>query len=161
MQVGTYEAQQRAKALELRRKFYPTKHVQQVRRLPPAPVVYDIPAFMHLIPSWKKESLHFDEHMMEWRMIVQDTTLSPIKAYIRRRAPQLGFTYKYLTQRARLTRDGSHARFLIMWEIKNYVKPNASFQEIGNAFGGVDHTSAIYGINKIEEWKLNRIEGYV
>lgn len=159
MEIGAYEAAQREKARALKRKFYPTNHVQ-VRRALPAPVVYDLPAFMHLIPSWKKESLHFDEHMMEWRRIVHDMTLSPIRAYIRRRAPQLGFSYKEVTRKARLSRDASHARFLIMWEIKNYIKPTASFQEIGNAFGGVDHTSAIYGINKIDEWKLKKVEGY-
>jgi hypothetical protein len=159
MEIGAYEAAQREKARALKRKFYPTNHVQ-VRRTLPAPMGYDLPAFIHLIPSWKKERLHFDEHMLEWRRIVHDMTLSPIKAYIRRRAPQLGFSYQDMKRSGRLKKELSHARFLIMWEIKNYIKPTVTFQELGNAFG-VDHTSCIYGINKIDEWKLNRIEGYV
>jgi hypothetical protein len=158
MEIGSYEAAQREKARALKRKFYPTNHVQ-VRRTLPAPVVYDLPAFMHLIPSWKKESLHFDEHMMEWRKMVRDEATSPIASYIRRRSAQLGFTYDQMTRRGRGTVPVSHARFLIWWEIKNYIRPDLSYPEIGRLSGGFDHASVHHGVRKINQWKSEILEG--
>lgn len=147
MQIGTYEAAQREKARALKRKFYPQSPKPIFK-----PAVYEIPAFMHLIPSWKKESSFFDHHVTRWRRMIQEENVNPIKAYIVRRAAQLGLTYEELTTRPS-TRKVSHCRFLIMWEIKNHVKPLASYPEIAKAFGGFDHTSVMHAIKRVDEWK--------
>jgi chromosomal replication initiation ATPase DnaA len=155
MQVGTYEAQQRAKALELRRKFYPTSRTPIFK---PQPIT-ELPNFIQFMPSWKKEELHFDEHMMEWRRMVRDEAISPIASFIRRRAAQLGFTYSQITKRGRGTVPVSHARFLIWWEIKNYVRPDLSYPEIGRLSGGFDHASVHHGVRKVNQWKSEMMEG--
>lgn len=154
MQVGTYEAQQRAKAIELRRKFYP--HTPKPIFKPPVQEV--VPSFLGCMPEWKKSESYFDEHVMEWRRIFQDSQVSPVRAYLHRRAAQFGFTYEQITTPGG-SRKISHARFLIWWEIKKYVKPDASYPEIGRLTGGFDHTSVLWGVKKVEKWKAKALEG--
>lgn len=56
MQVGTYEAQQRAKALELRKKFYSPKPAAKK----PTKVVFADP------PEWRKSDCSFSEHVLAY-----------------------------------------------------------------------------------------------
>jgi DnaA-like protein len=146
MQVGVYEQQQRDRARALKAKFYPT--TQKAVQRP----VMEVPAFLHLVPSWKREPTWFDAHMIAWRKDL-DERLNPVKAYISRRAPQLGFTVSDIMKGGGRASKVSHARFLIMWEVKNYVNPSMSFPELGRAFGGFDHTSCLYAVKKIDKLK--------
>jgi hypothetical protein len=152
MQIGTYEASLRDRARELKRKFYPTTPVKKA-------VIYtDIPAFLHLTPSWKKEYTFFDSHVMLWRKHVEDTSLSPVRAYIVRRSAELGFTYQDMVRKSRY-RNLAHARFLMMWEIKRLVKPHISYPQLGREFGGFDHTSCLHAVKTVDRWKAEGLAG--
>lgn len=117
---------------------------------PPQPE--EIPSFLNTMPSWKRDHTYFDEHILEWRRIFRNVSSSPVRAYVFRRAAQLGFTYDQMVGRSR-KKEITNARALIWWEIKNYVKPSASYPEIGRLTGGFDHTSVLHGVKKIEKMK--------
>ncbi len=154
MEIGSYEAAQREKARALKRKFYPTTPKPTFK-----PPVQDVaPSFLGCMPEWKKREEYYDEHIMEWRRLVHDLEVSPVKAYLRRRAAQFGFTYEQITTPGG-PRKLSSARFLIWWEIKKYVKPDASYPEIGRITGGFDHTSVLHGVRQVEKWKAKALEG--
>ena len=147
-----------AHAHALRQKFYrqPPKPKPFIRIAKKVETV-DIPAFLHLQPLWKKQHIFFDAHMYAWREELVDRAC-PLKAYIKRRAAQLGFTYGEMITRGR-ERDRIEAKHLIMWEIKRIVKPDASFPEIGRLFGGMDHTSVMSAVKKIDRQKASKLRG--
>lgn len=92
-----------------------------------------------------------DAHVIawvEWRI----EQAHPCKAYIRRRAKELGYTYDQIMTGGR-NHDLAFARHLLMWEIKAIVKPEITWPELGRLFGGRDHTTCLYAVRKIAEMK--------
>ncbi len=117
-----------------------------------------VPRFFHQTPSWKLETLYFDAHVREWREELMSVA-SPMEAYIRKRAVELGFTYSAVVSKAR-TRELSYARHLIMWEMKRILRPapqktpgSISYPELGRLFGGLDHSSCYHAISRIDALK--------
>lgn len=102
----------------------------------------------------------FDAHVVayrEWMALNLKFYGSPVRQYVNRRAAELGFTYN---QMIGITRKQAIAkvRQLIMWEIKNIVKPDISYPEIGRIFGGRDHTTVLHAIRAVEARKARDVE---
>lgn len=105
-----------------------------------------------ITPEWMIADFQFDAHVQDYREWMARNLRfygSPVRQYINRRAAELGLTYDQMIGKGR-TREVTEARHLIWWEIKNIVKPDISYPEIGRIFGGRDHTSVLHGIRKID-----------
>lgn len=72
---------------------------------------------------------------------------SPCKWHIKRRCEEMGIPYAELIGSSRF-RKFSHARQLLMWEIKTSVKPAITYPELGKLFNR-DHSTAIHAVRKI------------
>lgn len=114
-----------------------------IRRTPVHVVVKPVEA-----PLRPKLYRAHDAHIIAWqRWKAADG--SPLKNYIVQRCDEIGIPYDVMVS-ARKTNDVAIPRQMLMWEIKNIVKPTASYPEIGRLFGGRDHTTALHGIRKHE-----------
>lgn len=106
-------------------------------------------------PAWKVEETHFNHHETTWERWKEEvlaTNGSPIRAYVRRRAEELGIPFADLVG-PRQSRRYARPRQLVMWEIKTIVKPHISLPEIGRIFGGRDHTTVLHAVRKIQGMK--------
>lgn len=106
-------------------------------------------------PEWKKMPTTFDSHVDDyraWKLQFMRFPLNPVKEYINRRANELGYTYEDMVSPCR-NRDVVFVRQFLVWEVKNWVKPDASLVEIGGYFGGRDHTTMINALRKIDGMK--------
>lgn len=99
------------------------------------------------IPLWKQRETRFDAHVMEYRTWQADQ-VSPKRAYIRRRAVELGVTYDEVIGEGR-SRSIVAARHLIVWEMK-HLWPQASWPELGRIMGDRDHTTILFAFRKME-----------
>lgn len=106
-------------------------------------------------PEWRTKPVYFEEHInawREWNVRLNKFFGSPLRTYIMQRSGELGQTYEDVVGTSR-TREIAYARQIIMWEIKQWVKPDASYPEIGRLFGGKDHTTVLHAIRKINAIK--------
>ncbi len=78
----------------------------------------------------------------------QADQVSPKRAYIRKRAAELGVTYDEIIGEGR-TRSVVAARHLITWELKK-IWPQASWPELGRIMGDRDHTTILFAFRKME-----------
>lgn len=99
-------------------------------------------------PLWKREQIAFDEHVWVFRRH-QVGKGHKVKAYIQARAEQHGLSYAEIIGPSRL-RKYTHVRQLIMWEIKNMLRPNISMPEIGRLFGNRDHTTVLHALRRVQ-----------
>lgn len=98
-------------------------------------------------PLWKQSEIRFDAHVLEyWAWQVDQ--VSPKRAYIRRRAAELGVTYDEVIGEGRF-RAVVAARHLIAWEVKK-IWPQATWPELGRIFGDRDHTTLLLCFRKME-----------
>lgn len=97
-------------------------------------------------PTWKRTRTNFDAHVIEF-YFARARAGSPMRAYIRSRAEELGYDYKRIVSKGR-TRELAYARQLIMWEVK-HLWPAVSFPELGRMFGGRDHTTVLHAMRKM------------
>lgn len=144
-----------AHAQAVHRKFYSQqkgrKVVEEAKVVP-----VSIPKFLHLQPRWKKDPMHFDAHVNEWRLELL-ARASPVKAYIRRRAGELGYTYDDMMVRTR-KKARIYAKHTIIWEIKRIVKPTITLTELARHFG-LDHTTCISALRKVDARKAAELAG--
>lgn len=148
-----------AHANAVHRKFYATEPKPRpviAQRLPEPPASTFVPKFLHLMPSWKREALYFDAHVSDWRLELL-ARVSPVKAYIRRRAGELGYTYGDMMVKIR-SRDRIYAKHTIIWEIKRLVKPSITLQELAGHFG-LDHSSVVNALRKVDVRKSSELAG--
>jgi hypothetical protein len=104
------------------------------------------------IPTWQLEDTHFNHHETAWKFWKIETLAangSPLKAYIRRRALEMGFTYAEVIGPSRKVKL-VEARHQIIWEIKRVVKPDVSYPELGRLFGGRDHTTTLHAVRRVD-----------
>jgi hypothetical protein len=152
------EQAQRLHYAEVRKRLYGKP--AQAKVIPPAPKIEQpafIPKFLHLQPLWKREYIHFDAHIHDWRIELLARS-SPLKAYIIRRSAELGYNFDHTMKRSR-KREIVDVRHLIMWEIKRLVKPSISYPELGRLFGGYDHTSCLSAVRRIDRKRSNELAG--
>lgn len=137
---------QRAHYKEIRDRIWAAKPKPNVS---PASSIKTIPVkqWKPERPLWKKADTQFDAHVMDYREWQLDQ-VSPKRAYIRRRAAELGFTYDEITGPERF-RSIVAARHLIAWEVKK-IWPQASWPELGRIFGDRDHTTLLSCFRKME-----------
>ncbi len=110
-------------------------------------------------PQWALQETHFNAHITAWQLWRAETLAingAPLKAYIRRRAMEMGLTYAQVVGPSR-KREVAEARQVIMWEIKTTLRPGVqgerdyiSYPELGRLFGGRDHTTCLWAVRKIE-----------
>lgn len=153
--LSTLEAQ-RLHYAEVRKRLYG----KPVKVIPPAPKIEQpafVPKFLHLQPLWKREYIHFDAHLNDWRIELLARS-SPLKAYIIRRSAELGYDFDHTMKRSR-KREIVNVRHLIMWEIKRLVKPSISYPELGRLFGGYDHTSCLSAVRRMDRKRSNELAG--
>jgi hypothetical protein len=147
-----------AHAQAVHRKFFASPP-SATKTFKPAPKKLEalfIPRFLHLTPSWKREHLYFDAHLIDWRLELSSRG-SPVKAYIHRRIAELGFTHRDVMGENQ-SRALVAAKHLIWWEIKMVVKPSITLMEIARHFGA-HHTTVLSGIRKVDAWKAAALEG--
>jgi hypothetical protein len=102
------------------------------------------------VPEWMLTRTHFDDH--KWRRLASGAgNIHPVKAYIMRRAVELGYTYDEITG-GDLSRDLMFPRHLITWEIKKVFRPNMGFIELGRHMNR-DHSSVMSAVRKIQRMK--------
>jgi chromosomal replication initiation ATPase DnaA len=95
------------------------------------------------IPQWKLGKMHFDAHVVEWGM----RHANPALAYLKDRCAELDILFRHIIGPGRRYAV-VEIRHLLMWEI--YEKFDLSLPQIGRLFGGRDHTTVLYAVNKIE-----------
>lgn len=103
-------------------------------------------------PTWLKNPSHFDAHVWCWRAWIReqvDIAASPTRTYIRKRALDFGLSYAQMADRRRFQHIVP-VKHLIMWEIKTQIDPEMSYPDLGRHFGGLDHTSVLYAVRKIQ-----------
>lgn len=110
-------------------------------RAPVAPV--EVPKPVE-VPARPRLYRAHDAHIVAWQKW-RASAGSPLKNYIVTRCEELGIPYETIISQ-RKTNDVAFARQMIMWEIKNIVKPETSYPAIGRMFGGRDHTTVIHAI---------------
>ncbi len=146
---------QAAKERELRKIKAAQQNARRARPMPLAapvrtyvePIVYPIMQE----PAWSVSKTRFDDHVTAWMRYKKeqdDIAASPMRAHIKKRALELLSTYDDTVSHSRRRIDVV-PRHITMWEIKTFVKPNASLPEIG-AIYGLDHTSVLHGIRRIQ-----------
>lgn len=148
-----------AHANAVHRKFFrpvpkPRPVIKAAEPEEPKPIF--VPKFLHLQPAWKREPIYFDAHLYEWRLELLSRS-SPVQAYIRRRAGELGYTYGDMMVKAR-NRDRVNAKHTIIWEIKRIVKPSITTTELARHFG-LDHTSVVSCLRKVDARKAAELAG--
>lgn len=109
------------------------------------------------IPEWRRKAIYFDAHIRQWRIETGQQVFVSCKDFIRKRSVELGFDYETMVGPIK-TRQVARARHIIMWEIKNFVKPEISYPELGRQFGSRDHTSCLWAVSKIQE-EVNKNQG--
>lgn len=103
-------------------------------------------------PKLSRMARTYDAHVKSWRSYVaamDKASGSPIRAYITRRAADLGVTYEEMVGPGRCQRLAK-ARFQIMWEIKSIKFPETSLPKLGRLFGGRDHTTVLHALKSYE-----------
>lgn len=103
------------------------------------------------LPEWRRVPCMFCHHVTQYygRRLAE---LKPAQAHIRKRAHELGVTFRDLIGTSRKRRIVRH-RQLLMWEIKTMINPAITMTELGNLFGGKDHSTAFHAIRTIQAMK--------
>lgn len=97
-----------------------------------------------VVPARPRLYRAHDAHLIAWQKW-KASAGSPLKNYIVSRCEELGIPYEVMISE-RKTNDVAIPRQMIMWEIKNVVKPDISYPAIGRLFGGRDHTTALHAV---------------
>lgn len=113
----------------------PVVRTREIKSLEPFTLVLDM-------PEWMSRETWFDDHLYR----------HSVRAYIYYRSRQLGFTSEEVASPARNVKL-TFARHLIMWEIRNVVKPSMSYPEMARYFGNRDHSTVLWGIKRIQAMK--------
>lgn len=137
--IAEYQREAKARA---RRLWAPRKAKQPEPVERKAEVVF----LTQRAPAWEWADVHFDAHVLDFHRW-QFEQIAPVKAYVKRRAIELGFTFAHMVGPDR-KRPAVRARQLIMWELKTIVKPSISYPELGRVFGGRDHTTCLHCVRR-------------
>ncbi|WP_320196239.1 helix-turn-helix domain-containing protein [Agrobacterium rosae] len=159
----SYEDRAKARAKEIRlRLMGPQKRVNVFRRGGEEPV--EETSAQAPGPHLEKVIVfigydHFNAHVSAWKTWQReqaDVVGSPLRCYIRQRAIEHGYTFAEIVGPSRNFKLVA-VRHRIMWEVKTRVKPTITFPELGRLFGGRDHTSALWAVNKVQKIEDERV----
>jgi hypothetical protein len=103
-----------------------------------------------LQPAWKEQETPFDAHIQQYKLRLVEIACNPATVHIKDRCHELGLSYAAIIGQGRRA-EIVIFRQLFMWEIQQ--KFGLSYPAIGRLFGGRDHTTALWGIRKIEKMK--------
>ncbi len=144
------EAHTLANAKAIRDRLFGKPKVVNVIREVLAPKVEPV---IELAPAEVTVAAHrYDAHVMDfrrWQKEIIDAAAQPIRAYIKKRAGELGVTYDAVISRSRKHIDVV-PRHLTIWEVKTYIRPDLSLPAIGRIYG-IDHTSALHACQRIQK----------
>lgn len=101
-------------------------------------------------PAWKMREVNFDLHVLQYRDRLLNLNINPIAVYIADRCRELGVSFEALKVPCR-SRSALLPRQLLMWEIRQ--KFNLSYPRMGQLFGGLDHTTCISAVRRVETLK--------
>lgn len=149
MQVSASLREQHTHYMAVREKlwFSKPKAVAQVEIVEPSPVVKIVYARR---PLWKRQEIDFDLHVLQYQARMRNIACSPTMVYIQDRCRELGVSYADIIVPCR-RREFVRPRQLIMSELRH--KFNLSFPKIGSLFGGLDHTTVIAALRRVETLK--------
>jgi len=129
-------AEQHAAALARRARMYGVPVRKSI-----VPIVRSVPA-----PAWQKLNCRFNAHVHSWYKYQISLLRTPALSHVLERCEQLGFTWELVKSNDR-TKSVVAVRHLLIWEVRD--KFGLSLPKIGSMFGGLDHTSALHAIKKI------------
>lgn len=124
-----------------RRLFRPT----QVAKIAASPATETEPmgTVRRRLPPQK---LHFhDAHVKAYRRWQMVAANGPCTTHILKRCAEVGVPFDLVTGPTR-NRKITHVRQMLMWELKNIIKPSIGYPELGRLFGGRDHTTALHAV---------------
>jgi hypothetical protein len=98
-------------------------------------------------PLWMTADIRFDAHVRAYQFYLANMAVRPEVAYIKRRCAELGVSYREVVGRSSY-KEVAAVRRLLMWEVRQNFK--LSFADVGRAFGGRDHATAIGAIKSFE-----------
>lgn len=127
--------------------FSKPKAVAPVEVVEPQPVVKIVYARR---PSWKRQETVFDLHVQQYRKRLLSIASNPHVVYVQDRCRELGVSYADIMVPCR-RREFVRPRQIIMWELRQ--KFNLSYPRIGRMFGGLDHTTCIHAIRRVDNLK--------
>jgi hypothetical protein len=98
-------------------------------------------------PAWKLKETCFDHHVQQYKNRLLNLTCKPHVIYIQDRCRELGVSYDAIIVPCR-RRIFVRPRQIIMAELRD--KFGLSFPRIGQLFGGLDHTTVIASLRRVE-----------
>lgn len=101
-------------------------------------------------PTWKLQDVQFDLHVIQYRKRLQNIASNPHVVYVQDRCRDFGVTYEAIMVPCR-RREFVRPRQIIMWELRH--KFQLSYPRIGRMFGGLDHTTCMWAIRRIDNLK--------
>lgn len=101
-------------------------------------------------PAWKLQEVNFDLHVQQYRKRLQNIASNPHVVYVQDRCRDFGIAYEAIMVPCR-RREFVRPRQIIMWELRQ--KFQLSYPRIGRMFGGLDHTTCIHAIRRVDNLK--------
>ncbi|QND42978.1 hypothetical protein HB770_20965 [Rhizobium leguminosarum bv. viciae] len=101
-------------------------------------------------PAWKLQEVNFDLHVLQYRARLRNIASNPHVVYVQDRCRDFGVTYEAIMVPCR-QREFVRPRQIIMWELRH--KFQLSYPRIGRMFGGLDHTTCIHAIRRVDNLK--------
>ncbi|MCB5205026.1 hypothetical protein LH464_21400 [Neorhizobium sp. T786] len=156
MHAQTYEASPTAVML---REAYKARRAREaaaargVRQDPKVTLRRPVVEPIYAPPMWRREEMHFDWHVEAYRTskeVLRIGRLSTMRAHVRSRSMELGFSYSVIASGKRESRAVSKVRHQLIWEIKTSIDPSISWCDIGRLFG-LDHSSAINAFRRYKQ----------
>ncbi len=130
MQITPTQARLMAEARARRERLFNPPNAR--REIKPAPQ-----------PAAKPVEQQYDAHVIAWQLY-RAKGVSPMRAFIETMAEAEGVNLGLVMSRSR-NHALAHTRHRYFYELKSAF-PAASLHQIGNIFGGLDHTTVLHGI---------------
>jgi hypothetical protein len=98
-------------------------------------------------PSWRTERISFDAHVLSYQWYLASIKANRAQEYIKARCVELGVDYAKIIDKRCKRRDITGPRQVIMFELKTQFQ--LSYPRIGREFGGLDHSTILWGVTRI------------
>lgn len=94
------------------------------------------------LPLWRTARLNFDDHVIRWKMRIGK---KKYREFVKLRCDELGAHFPDIVG-FETTRTLSRLRHDLMLELRQGFTPPPSYSEIGQVFGGRDHSTCVHGV---------------
>lgn len=106
--------------------------------------------FANDVPLWLDHKIHFDHHVHAFLAHKQKRS-TPLIAFMIQRARHYGFTFGEMIATTK-QRHVVYAKHMVMLEAKEEF-PDVPLERIGEAMGGLDHSSVCNGIHRAQQYR--------